>query len=65
MEAATLFTARRASMLQQSSSVACHSTWKLLEFARSLESLTGFSLVTTHGLPDLAMLTIATAANAQ
>ena len=36
MEAAKLFTPRRAAMLQQSS-IACHSAFALLDFARSLE----------------------------
>jgi hypothetical protein len=37
MKSAKLFTSRRALMLQQSSSIACHSTLTLLDFARSLE----------------------------
>jgi hypothetical protein len=37
MEAAKLFTPRRAAMLQQSSSIACHSAFALLDFAKSLE----------------------------
>jgi len=37
MEAAKLLTSRRASMLQQSSSIACQLTFSRLESARSLE----------------------------
>jgi hypothetical protein len=36
-EAAKPFTSRSALMLQQSSSIACHSTFSRLDFARSLE----------------------------
>jgi hypothetical protein len=37
-------TSRRASMLRQSSSIACHSTCTLLDFARSLERFAFLSL---------------------
>jgi hypothetical protein len=50
-EAAKLFTFSKAKMLQQSSPIACHSTFSLLDSARSLER---FAILSLNGLGCLS-----------